>query len=209
MNNDNVTPETKSAGLSRRSVIKAGAWSVPVVALAVAAPLASASNVVPPVAAEWDTFGNGTSGGMSRAAGSATMHGNARAYYAIVPIGSGEIEVPTLTAVFTTSGAWGASPAFTVAPGTTATDGTNVGSLITVGGSNLQWVVSANNPGQLVLTSVSPTVAGSVSELSTPQIRVSGDGDGTGALAYLGVNLTGAPAANTTGATYDTASLAA
>jgi hypothetical protein len=43
--NEFATPEKASGSVARRSVIRAGAWSVPVVALAIASPAAAASTI--------------------------------------------------------------------------------------------------------------------------------------------------------------------
>ena len=47
MSHENPSPQESHGGIHRRTIIKGAAWSVPVVAVAVAAPAASASTVPP------------------------------------------------------------------------------------------------------------------------------------------------------------------
>ncbi|MBK0418962.1 hypothetical protein JD276_07930 [Leucobacter sp. CSA1] len=187
--NENVQTSTRleaSRGIKRRSVVKAAAWAAPVIATAVAVPAMSASSQ--PV---WEIDASGVSGSLNASASTNTVSGSASAYYGLDGSSSQSIIVPALTATYTRSGAWASSPApvFSLL-GASGSDGLNPGSIIVLNG--LTWTVVSNDGIQVVMTS-QPTTVPNTWELRSPNIRVSGQGDGSGERAYWGVELTGAP----------------
>jgi len=72
---------TDESPLSRRTMIKAAAWSVPVVAAAVATPLAAASDDPPAPAPDFDL--SGTTGNFSPNANFTSANGNITGYYGV------------------------------------------------------------------------------------------------------------------------------
>ena len=180
---DHLEREVEPQGISRRTIVQAAAWAVPVVAVASAAPLAAASTEP-----QWNPDANGTTGSLNLSGNSIT--GNEYATYGLTPYPDAfrNVDIPSLTVTWTHSGAWEPTPTMSLGTGS-ATNGLNVGSVITYQG--ITWTVASNNGTTLVMTSAPTTVAGDREEFRSPRVNISGSGDGSGNKAYFGVTLTG------------------
>lgn len=180
---DQLEREVEPQGISRRTIVQAAAWAVPVVAVASAAPMAAASTEP-----QWNPDGNGTTGSLNIAGNSIT--GFEYATYGLTPYPDAfrNVDIPALTVTWTRSGAWEPTPTMSLGTGS-ASDGLNVGSVITYQG--LTWTVVSNNGTSISMTSAPTTVPGDREETRTPRVNISGSGDGSGGTAVFGVSLTG------------------
>lgn len=195
---------TASREVSRRTVVKAGAWAVPVVAAAVALPMAAASGgtVVWPS----DPSENGSEGTVNYTNATNELSGREEAYYLVEVSGTGTATLPPLTATFTTTGAW-------MQPVTFATS--NGGAALTVGQtlsgrqSLVQWTVVSITADTVVLAAApQPIPAGTSQRLATPRLWAYGSGDtAVGGQAAFGVVLSGGSGA-VTGSNGSTVSVA-
>ena len=193
-NEINSTPESVS-NPQRRQVMKAAAWAVPVVAVVASAPLAAASQ-----SPDWDPTGSGVSGNiLNTPAGSSTMTGRVQPQYLLNGnyLPTNNVAIPTLTATYNLSGAW-ANPAqaFTLGPGSTATNGLNVGSVITTGA--MSWTVTINTNNAVTMVSNNTTVPGDTINVFAPRLNVSGPGDNSGNQVHIGGTISGVAGLNPT-----------
>lgn len=180
MHDESVTLSATSSSISRRTVIKAGAWSVPVVALAVAAPMAAASGNEPQFRPGTQAAGN--SGNLQRTAGTAEIEGYVQANINLVPQ-AGEVLLPSIVASYTTSGAW-SSVSLLDENGNAFVDGGTITDF-----NGIVWAVSAPNSGTVTFTSVATTIPGSTGSVYAPYVVVRGLGDGSSTDAAVQVNL--------------------
>lgn len=188
-----IESTTTPKNMNRRTVVKAAAWAVPVVATAVAVPAFAATNPPQPPAPKWDPVQSGSAGGLSVT--NNAISGSERAYYGFTEeVQTGGATIPTLTAVFTVSGAW--------APGAVISK-SNGGAPLAVGDTlsrgGVTWQVTSVSPGMVTIVSITTTLLESAAEVSTPVIFFNGTGDGSGNQATCTVLLSGAPIGSTGG----------
>ena len=167
----------KGAGINRRAVIKAAAWSAPVIAVAVATPLAAASTAPRPAGAGLTEWQGGTSVSTSIAAPAHVLinRGATVGFVAFTP--DGDLEEPGL---FTSGAAsvtvsWGAGGNVTVPTSyrleeTNLFGWTRVGSLPAAGTTgSIEYVRpgilnGAGNVVSLPLLRLYPTAGGSLTQ---------------------------------------------
>jgi len=196
--NMDLTREKSTLGISRRKLIQAGAWSVPVIAAAVAVPMAAASGgtISYPV--------RGSGGGGSLSFVNPALEGYQEAWFAVNVDGTGTARTPAMVATFSISGAWDASGAQFEDNNANAlvAGGTIIGSMP----ATLVWTITSVSATEVVLTAAADQeVPVGTTRLQTPQVWALGTADtSTGGVANLKVALTrgvGSDPGNTSSAT--------
>ena len=165
------------SGISRRSLLKGAAWATPVIALAAAAPLASAS----PLTSEAYVSGGLSKTGTNAGANTFVVTTYNNPTYTIVDTGGMPWNSGTITATFTIS-------SDIIGNFYNYESGSPVGPLSVsdpiLAGDGRPWLVVSVSATQLVLTAPTASITSSPKVFAFPEIRATGSYSGSPIVSY-------------------------